>query len=380
MAPVLARVPITRVYDATPLDWLGHPVWAAVTPLAVDLTVHAGKGLSAAAARTSAVMEAIERVSAERVDRGRIRVATFRRLERERAGALDPELFDLPFETAYRADRPLAWIGGYDLIAEREAWVALDLVLSPPREGICIGVETNGLAAGNCRSEAVLHGLHELVERDAHARDRFVRLHADDGELPPIRVIDRESLPTVAAELLGALRERGIRAVIQDLSHDLGVPVFRATLYDRSFPSVHGRTMTFEGVGADLDPEWAVTRAICEAVQSHTVMVVGARDSVEDGERHVRYDATSFLRRLATPTTLQPFPRGAGELPADLDARLRILLERVAAAGLRHCVVIDLTREDLGVPVVRVLVPGLAGPFGCTSRRPALRLLRTLVK
>jgi YcaO-like protein with predicted kinase domain len=379
LAPVLERVPITRVYDATPLDWLGLPVWSAVTPLALDLTVHAGKGPTAPAARISAVMEAIERVSAERVDVDRIRLASFAELDRERDGALDPELFDLPFETSYRADRPLAWIRGYDLVAGREVWVALDLVLSPAREGICTGVETNGLAAGNNRTEAVLHGLHEVIERDAHARDRFTRRYADDGERPPIRVVDRESVPAGAAALLRALRDRGLRAVIQDLSHELRVPVFRVTLYESSFPGREGRTTTFEGIGADLDPAWALSRAICEAVQSHTVMVVGARDTVEDGARHMRYDKGSFLRRLGTPTTSRPFPAESAELPDDLGARLRILLERVAAAGLHHCVAVDLTREDLGIPVVRVLVPGLSGPYGETSRRPALRLLRTLV-
>jgi ribosomal protein S12 methylthiotransferase accessory factor len=379
LTPVLERVPITRVYDATPLDWLGLPVWSAVTPLALDLTVHAGKGQTAAAARISAVMEAIERVCAERVDADRVRVDTFAELQGGREDVLDPELFDLPFETSYQPDCPLGWIRGFDLIAERETWVALDLVLSPPREGICTGVETNGLAAGNNHTEAVLHGLHELIERDAHARDRFTRLYADDDEKPPIRVVDGDSLPAAAAEWLLALRERGLPAVIQDLTHDIGVPAFRATLFESSFPGREGRTTAFEGIGADLDPTWAVSRAICEAVQSHTVMVVGARDVVEDGERHMRYDKSSFLRRLATPTVRQPFPGNARGLPDDLEARLRVLLERIVAAGLRNCVVVDLTRADLGVPVVRVLVPGLAGPFGDTSRRPALRLLRTLV-
>ena len=64
---VQSRVPITRVADLTPLDSLGLPVFAAVTPLARDLTTHLGKGATPADARASAMMEAIERVSAESV-------------------------------------------------------------------------------------------------------------------------------------------------------------------------------------------------------------------------------------------------------------------------------------------------------------------------
>lgn len=380
LAPVLERVPITRVYDATPLDWLGLPVWAAVTPLAVDLTVHAGKGPTPDAARISAVMEAIERVCAESVADGRIRRASFAEMRRGRAGALDPELFDLPFGTAYRPDRPLSWIRGYDLIAERHAWVPLDLVTTPAREGICSGVETNGLAAGNNHTEAALHALHELVERDALAHNRFARLYAEDGQLPAIRVIDRATLPPVPANWARRLRDRGLRVAIQDLSHDLDVPVFRTTIYDSSFPGREDRATTFEGMGADLDPAWAVSRAIAEAVQSHTVMVLGARDSVEDSGRHARLDKRAFLRRLATPSRVDPFPAATADLPSELRARLQILLDRVAAVGLRHCVAVDLTREDLGIPVLRLLVPGLAGPLGDTTRRPTLRLLRTLVR
>ena len=114
---MLERVPVTRVYDATPLDCLGIPVWAAVTPLARDLTVHAGKGETHLAARLSAVMEAIERVCAEDVDAEQVRIASYRRAAtggfRWRARS---ELLDLPFETTYRPELPLSWVEGYDLL------------------------------------------------------------------------------------------------------------------------------------------------------------------------------------------------------------------------------------------------------------------------
>ena len=37
---ILNRVPITRLTDITPLDTFGAPVFAAVSPLASDLTTH----------------------------------------------------------------------------------------------------------------------------------------------------------------------------------------------------------------------------------------------------------------------------------------------------------------------------------------------------
>ncbi len=165
-------------------------MWGAVTPLAADLKVHAGKGATPAAARISAVMEAIERVCAEDVAPERVRRAAFTDLP----DALDPAAFDLPFETVYRPDRPIDWIQGTDL-GSGQVWVALDLVLSPPREGVCLGVETNGLAAGNTLTEAVLHGLLELIERDAYAQRRFAAHYADPQALTAARIVDPQTLP-----------------------------------------------------------------------------------------------------------------------------------------------------------------------------------------
>jgi ribosomal protein S12 methylthiotransferase accessory factor len=104
--PILRRVPITRVSNVTPLDSLGLPVWSAVTPLAKDLTVHAGKGYNSLAARLSSIMESIERVCAEQVPESRISRASYIDLEgASREHVLNPEQFDLPFETKYDPHR-----------------------------------------------------------------------------------------------------------------------------------------------------------------------------------------------------------------------------------------------------------------------------------
>ena len=67
IVPLLARIPVTRIADLTPLDEIRLPVFTVVTPLAKDLTTHMGKGIDATSARVSALMEAVERISAETV-------------------------------------------------------------------------------------------------------------------------------------------------------------------------------------------------------------------------------------------------------------------------------------------------------------------------
>jgi YcaO-like protein with predicted kinase domain len=382
--PKLRRVPITRVYDATPLDQLGVPVWAAVTPLAADLTVHAGKGLSAEASRPSAIMEGFERVCGEAVASGRPIRASYEDLLRIDGGPrpLDPESFDLPFETIYHPGKPISWIVGYDLIQRRAVLVAYDLVISPAVEGVCRGVETNGLASGNTYLEAIVHALYELIERDSAAQEEFRSLFSEpaDPHAAPITIVDPETLPDQPRGIAEQVLERGMRLCLQKLHNTANVPVYGAVLIDTMFPGNESYPMTFGGYGCDLDPTRAVLRAITEAVQSHTVVAVSARDTFE-GTRPLPDRATRLRRNLQVlhATNFVEFDADSLAVSDDLLANLNTLLGRVSAAGFEHCVVVDLARDDIEVPVARVLVPGLAGPYGFSSRRPNVRLLLNLI-
>ncbi len=379
---LLDRVPITRVYDATPLDVLGLPVWCAVTPLAADLTVHTGKGATPQAARISAVMEGIERTCGETVDDTLTIRASYASLAT--AGtrtAVDPARFDLPFDTTYRPDREIRWVLGYDLLAERHAYVPHDLVVSPAPRGLASRVETNGLAAGNTLTEATLHALYEVVERHVVAEVRYHDLYHDPADSSRIRgrMVDVRTLPPDFTEWTGRIRGAGLDMVVRDVTGEPDVPVFIVYLTNDSFPGAEGEIIAFAGYGADLDPARAVFRAVTEAVQSHTGAVLGARDTFE-GEG-VTSERTAMLLRhvsILCPDTLDPFPDTAAG-SADLYADLREVLARLRRSGLENCVVVNLTRADLGIPVVRVLVPGLAPPYGESTRRPGLRLLRNLV-
>lgn len=372
------KVPITRVYDATPLDFLGLPVWCAVTPLANDLTVHAGKGATHQASRVSAMMEAVERVCGESVDPARTTRASLAELPT--GLAIDPVTLDLPFDTAYRPDRPIRWTRGFELIAGQVVHVPVDAVISPAVEGICHGVETNGLASGNTLTEATLHAVLEVIERHVVSEARFYDLHHDPHSCDrPPAIVDNATLPAPVSEWVADLTRTGIRVIIRDLTTDLEIPVLTAYLVDDSFAGTEGEDIAFAGYGADLTVERALTRAVTEAVQSHTGVLLGARDAFE-GDAVVSDRAASLARHLRVihPRERQPL-RAAAAQSDDLLDDLNSVLSRLRACGFPQCVVVELTRPEIGVPVVRVLIPGMAHPYGETNRRPSLRLLRSIV-
>lgn len=387
LRPILSRIPVTRVSDLTPLDPLELPAFTAVTPLARDLTTHMGKGPDPTSARVSALMEAVERVSAETAGPGATTRATFEELRRahERSPAasarpIDPRSLVLPDDTAFTPHDPFTWIEAHDLSADKPVWMAMDLAVSPPIEGVLREVDTNGLASGNTLLEATIHALCEVIERDALSQhevfDRFGEA-LDAG--PPCARLALSDVPESAAAWVRRIEAAGHDVIVQDLTGDLGVATIRTILVDHGFPGEREpREALFSGLGTAPDAELALARSITEAVQSRLGVIQGARDSYNASAASARSWARgSWLRWLAAPETraFREVPSlRASELSADLDH----LLARVAAAGAGPVLVMDLTRPDLGIPVVRVRVQGLSC-FAVNRRRVDLRCLRHLV-
>jgi ribosomal protein S12 methylthiotransferase accessory factor len=378
---VMARLPVTRVADLTPLDPIRLPVWSAVTPLARDLTTHMGKGRDAAHARVSALMEAVERVSAETAPPGSTLREMFSRLAGDpRRPAIDPTELDLPADSTYAPDRTFTWIESFDLLAGRPVLLPADLALNPPSEGILSAVDTNGLASGNTRLEAVVHGLCEVVERDVLGQLEFLARFASPADpRPPSHQVDLETLPEPGSAIVERLLQQGFSVAVEDITGDLGVPTFRAWASDHAFPTPAGpATVHFPGFGTAPEARAAVLRALTEMVQSRLGAVVAARDT---------FNIVSFGGRAATradrlrqmqPGCRVPLDRTPSFASPDLRADLEWLLGRFAALGLRRVVVTDLTRPDLEIPVVRVRVPGLSS-FYVNRRRIGWRCLRHLL-
>jgi ribosomal protein S12 methylthiotransferase accessory factor len=371
-------VPISRVADLTPLDDLGLPAYSAVTPLAKDLKIHNGKGATREAARVSAMMEAIERVSAERTGAARI-VASYRELAASGpCPPVDPRAFELPADTAYRPDAPFTWVHGRELLAGRDVLIPLDLVVSPPAEGLLRDVDTNGLASGNSHLEAVAHAICEVVERDAFGQVLFMAAFGDPEDPPhDVVQIDAGTLPPPALEWAERIARAGQQLDVVDITGDVGVPTFHALLLDPHYPAPGGerRPRRFFGSGTHPDPDVAVFRAVSEAIQSRLIMIQAARDSYNRFRTPPRAAPASARRaRLQR----RSFASVAGFKSADLHADFRFLLERLAAAGVRECVAVDLTDPRWSIPVVRVRIAGLS-QYSVNMRRPGPRCFRHLL-
>ncbi|MER7332210.1 MULTISPECIES: YcaO-like family protein [unclassified Micromonospora] len=381
--PSFSRIGLTRVADITGLDRLGIPVYNAVVPRSADLaSIYSGKGLRAADARTSAVMEAVERHVAARPMRPDT-VVSYAELRAAGRPAMAPGDHSISVHRHYRDDRPIYWVTGWDLLSQEEVLVpysavAYGSVSGPPCHTL---VSSNGLASGNTVEEAVRHALCEVIERDAltlaevaSAQLGHTLRHRHGGALLGAALdrvrqehphIDNDSLPPPARELARRFAEAGVPLNLVLLTSDIGVPTVLAVAREDNGPTA---AQTHGGSGADPDVGTALVRAITECAQSRAVDVSATREDLElpgadvpaHRARHRRSSLVDDARWVWNPDAPR---RGVRDLPShpgdDVAADIRFMLDRLRAGGLRRVLVVDLSPPDIPVHVVRVLVPGL---------------------
>ncbi len=372
---ILDQVPITRVADITALDVIGIPIFTSVTPMAKDLTTHLGKGTDKEAARVGAVMEALERISAEEFD-CKPEKFTYIELLTLGATAADPLSFDLPRTSGYRPDCSFDWVQGWDLVNNRPIWILADLVRSPASEHVLDKVDTNGLAAGFHYDQALRSGILEVIERDAVSQHLFVRRFGPGTERHCVaRRIDLASLPPGPKALASRAKDAGLELILEDLTTDLRIPVISCKLLDRAFPATSGPiSLVAEGWGVDLQAADAATHAILEAFQSRLGLIQGARDSYNQ----VPLSSGAVRGEANQVQALHDFSTVPEMVLPDVKAEIEYVIERLEAVGIQQAIVIDLTRRSFCVPVVRVRVPGLS-LFAIDSRRVGWRSARHLV-
>ena len=345
---------ITRLANLTGLDDLGVPVYSAIRPQGRSLSTSQGKGFTDAAAAVSALMESIETWHAEHIVRPRVTgsVASLRKT----MPLID--VSGLPTDGRVAKSAVIDWVEGWDLLSQSPRWVPIDAVsldcvgVTAPR----YAVTSNGLASGNHLREAMVHGVCEVIERDAEASWRM----AGDERRVILDTIDEPRCQDVIARA----RRAGARVVVWDLTSDVGVPVYGAVLLeDPNSPTGRALGIHF-GFGCHLEPRIAVARALTEAVQTRLTYIAGSRDDFfpSDYERgmdpNLLADAWQRITEADTePVDLADAPRLSTKT---FDGDLSVLTSALRDVGVQQIVAVDLTRAEYGVPVVKMLVPGRA--------------------
>lgn len=292
-----------------------------------------GRGLSLNQARASYLMEIVERCSsfADFGSKGTLGYtkdyslvhARYSELARGKTKALDPNR--LVLEAPYK-DEPLYWIEGREQRAHEFKPILIPvqcvfLFCNLDEIALFSGLGSTGLASGNTEQEAKRAALLETIERDGDAVTPY-----DPNRCFRIKSKDRQ-----LEMLLADYRARGIQIQFQDISPSFGVPCYKCFV-------IGPEGEIIKGTGAHLNGKQAVLSAMTETAYPYPY---GPPSS--PGPENL---PTVYIEDLPDYST--------GDAGQDL-----ALLETVLNANGFNPVYINLTRQDLGIPVVKAIVPGL---------------------
>jgi ribosomal protein S12 methylthiotransferase accessory factor len=373
--PALSRASI----DAAP----SMHVYAAGHNLALGLDVSdpwrggfrtrsAGKGLTDVQAKVSGLCESLERYSGcFHGDEPREK-SSYRQLA---ATAIHPNACMLFSERQYRYRQecnargsrfqvvPMPFDDGAELEWTRVWSLTNDQVKYLPTSYVYYGypipqdqffcwADSNGNAAGNTLEEAILQGFMELVERDSVAIWWYNRV--------PRPAVDLDHFDDPYVQQLRLQYRNLNRDVwVLDLTTDLNIPAC-AAISRRCDDPVEQIIL---GFGAHFDPKIAVSRALAELNQS----AVFVQDAASLDAEHIPADVRRWLATatIANQPYLSP-GRSARDPGCDAIRHcsddLREDVSRCSKIVERHgmeMLVLEQTRPDIGLPVVKVIVPGL---------------------
>lgn len=333
-----------------------------------------GKGITPAHAEASALCEALERYCGlyhgdEETTRGSMRSLgdlavdpnacqlyddrQFADRDRWNAEHSSFQYVSEPFDQ----DAVVRWTPVWSLTDEHHKLLPTSMLYfgAPHDAGVPVALaDSNGNAAGTSLEDAVLQGLFEVIERDAVALWWYNRTRQPAVDLDAFHELWLE-------ETREGYKELGRELWVLDLTADLDVPVMAAVSRRVGAPREHIAL----GFGAHSDPRIALRRAVTEMnqlvpalLQEHPPWLDQGFDLDADRWwRTATVDNQPYL--LPDPTTRPRAPFDYGYKPCpDLRDDVETVHGRLQALGL-ELLVLNQTRPDIGLPVVKVIVPGM---------------------
>ncbi|MCK8521167.1 TOMM precursor leader peptide-binding protein [Aquimarina sp. D1M17] len=213
--------------------------------------------------------------------------------------------------------------------------------------------DSNGCAAGNTLEEAILQGFLELVERDAAAIWWYNRI-----QYP---AIDLETVNNAYVnQMFDHYKAIDRSLCVLDITTELGIPVFVAVSHNIKEDENDQILYAF---GAHIDAEIALERAVIELNQLLPVVKSDDKGYLTSDKVFVDWLETAKLKDNAY---LEPVKDVKKNMKTDypklcepnLYDSIQFCIETVKKQGL-ETLVVDLTQPDVGLPVAKVIVPGL---------------------
>jgi ribosomal protein S12 methylthiotransferase accessory factor len=361
----LSKIGITRLGRLTELDIIGVPVWFACRPNSRCLSVTQGKGLTDEQARISAFMEAAEYAYAENAEPITKCIANIDELAQRNERIIDLEKlsnrrvrhFDFNAQRHWVQGKSL--ISGDEILAPYEA-IGMDMRVPSQWDNASFRMSSVGLAAGFTLEHAIRHAMFEVIENDATSLIDAI------GFMPNmLNVIDHKECTSVAlSAVLTCIEHAQLKATFHTLKSGTGFPVIGAIIEDQKTTK---ESLRHGGYAARATIEEAALAALLEAIQSRLTDIAGAREDIAEQE----------TRSIVKPMLGQKI----GSLPEinyvpPPQPNLDEMIAACTKAGASDVLVFRLGGAELGIAVVKLLIPGLDQSFEDGQNHFGLNTLR----
>ena len=305
-----------------------------------------GKGVDSESAKASALMELVERFSAEKFeeDRNNFKTQKYSAIQGSKI-ALEDLLFcyeDCEEECSHLDELkqvPLEWTDSFSLTQNKTVRL--------PLKWFWWVNGSNGMAAGNSIEEAILQALCEVVER--HVKSIIVkkRLRA-----PTINVNSINN--ALAKDMIQKFNKAGIKLFIKDFSLGMGIPSVAVLAYDSKTPFEFMKIIYC--VGTSLNKDAALIRALIETAQARSACLYQNKIKSIDYLVDQDYGELSEARPFTDNTQIINF----SDLPTYSDKNFKkeieVAVRKLADNGF-EVIVTDVSHDILKIPAVIVTIP-----------------------
>lgn len=367
--------PVNSVLELTNNDKVNIPVFGATSSCSFDeigFECHGGKGFKEKDALNSAIAESMERYSARRFGNEIETVSSVLMLRDKKINFLDPKFLrpDGTDTCTYKEDKLYKWILGVDYGEKEKILIPSNVVYFPYHDKEkyhFISQSTTGLSVGSSLNEAILQGIFEILERNSYSLTHKAQLSVKN-----INIMNEETLIRIQQ-----LTEANIYAHFTLLSNSYGVYIVHCTLEDGAgnFP------IYTHGSGASLDIKTSINRSLSESIQMRNSQIISENLSELEmtNEEKASYNwgignteyCNIFLNSISNESVdeYDLLPKNTGSLKTDINTIFKELKKEN-----QKLLFVDLSREDLPLNAVRVIITGMQD-IDNNNTRPSKKLM-----
>ncbi len=235
------------------------------------------------------------------------------------------------------ADLPMRWTQGYNLTDQKPVLIPFDWFFAIN--------EFNGPSAGNCKEEAIVQGVCEIMER--HVSSIVSRDHV------PCPIIDPDSATDPAVKAMVAkYRQTGIEFYLSNFTLDTGIPTVGMLAYD---PQTHPQLSEIVWTaGTTPDPQKALSRALTEVAQLAGDFNSASNYVASGLPKFTQLRDAEYITRTTDTVSIFDLPDLSND---NIRIEIENLLDTLSQRDM-NVLLIDTMHAQLQVPAFYTIVPG----------------------